>query len=48
MIDRHINQTHLRDENPRLKAEGRGSPAYSSVRRNSRNLAQIAHKMNPE
>lgn len=26
MIDRHINQTHLRDEKPRLKAEGRGAP----------------------
>lgn len=37
MIDRRINQTHLRDENPRLKAAGRGSPGYSSVRRNSRN-----------
>lgn len=25
LIDRHINQTHLRDEKPRLKAEGGGA-----------------------
>ena len=37
MIDRHINQTHLRDEKLRLKAEGRERPGCSSVRRKHRN-----------